>query len=89
MSKLGQAINILVFGGAQPRDIAADVREFKDKKRRGNIDIWCVVCCTDGLYTADYRWLHDDGGMPVLLSHILQSRQQVKHVQTTRTEDPD
>jgi len=61
VSKLGQAINILVFGGAQPRDVAADVREFKDKKRRGNIDIW---------------WLHDDGGMPVLLSHILQSRQQ-------------
>ena len=58
---LGKAINILVFGGNMPRDIAADIKEFRDKKRRGNIDIW---------------WLFDDGGMPVLLGHILQSRMQ-------------
>ena len=49
---LGKAINILVFGGNMPRDITADIKEFRDKKRRGNIDIW---------------WLFDDGGMPVLL----------------------
>jgi len=61
VSKLGLAINMLVFGGAQPRDVVADIKQFKDKKRRGNIDIW---------------WLYDDGGMPVLLSHILHSRQQ-------------
>ena len=34
-------------------------RQFQDKKRRGNIDIW---------------WLYDDGGMPPMLAHILQSR---------------
>jgi solute carrier family 12 sodium/potassium/chloride transporter 2 len=28
---------------------------------RGNIDIW---------------WLYDDGGLPVMLAHILKSRQQ-------------
>ena len=61
VSKLGLAINMLVFGGNQPRDIVADIKEFKDKRRRGNMDIW---------------WLYDDGGMPVLLSHILHSRQQ-------------
>ena len=58
---LGKAINILVFGGNMPRDVAADIKEFRDKKRRGNIDIW---------------WLFDDGGMPVFLGHILQSRMQ-------------
>ena len=56
---LGKAINILVFGGNMPRDVAADIKEFRDKKRRGNIDVW---------------WLFDDGGMPVFLGHILQSR---------------
>jgi len=61
VSKLGQAINILVFGGAQPVDVLADIKQFQDKKRRGNIDIW---------------WLYDDGGLPILLSHVLQSRQQ-------------
>ena len=34
---LGKAINILVFGGSAPRDIAADIKQFRDKKRRGNI----------------------------------------------------
>ena len=58
---LGKAINILVFGGNMPRDVAADIKEFRDKKRRGYIDIW---------------WLFDDGGMPVFLGHILQSRMQ-------------
>ena len=58
---LGKAINILVFGGDNHRDIGADIREFRDKKRRGNLDIW---------------WLFDDGGMPVLLGHILKSRMQ-------------
>eukprot|EP00092_Neocalanus_flemingeri_P009713 GFUD01010461.1.p1 GENE.GFUD01010461.1~~GFUD01010461.1.p1 ORF type:complete len:716 (+),score=77.54 GFUD01010461.1:160-2148(+) len=61
VSKLGQAINILVFGGNQPVDVLADIKQFQDKKRRGNIDIW---------------WLYDDGGLPILLSHVLQSRQQ-------------
>ena len=61
VSKLGQAINILVFGGNQPVDVLSDIRQFKDKKRRGNIDIW---------------WLYDDGGLPILLSHVLQTRQQ-------------
>ena len=58
---LGKAINILVFGGNMPHDIASDIKMFRDKKRRGNIDIW---------------WLFDDGGMPVFLGHILQSRMQ-------------
>merc|ERR1711892_226530 len=61
VSKLGQAINILVFGGNQPVDVLSDIKQFQDKKRRGNIDIW---------------WLYDDGGLPILLSHVLQSRQQ-------------
>lgn len=61
VSKLGLAINSLVFGGFQPRDVLADIKQFQDRKRRGNIDIW---------------WLYDDGGLPVLLSHILRSRQQ-------------
>ena len=59
VSKLGLAINSLVFGGFQPVDVLADIRQFQDKKRRGNIDIW---------------WLYDDGGMPVMLAHILKSR---------------
>jgi len=58
---LGKAINMLVFGGDNHRDIGADIKEFRDKKRRGNLDIW---------------WLFDDGGMPVLLGHILKSRMQ-------------
>ena len=32
-------------------------KTFRDKKRRGNIDIW---------------WLYDDGGLPILISHVLQ-----------------
>ena len=39
--------------------VLTDVQQFQDKKRRGNIDIW---------------WLYDDGGMPVMLAHILKSR---------------
>ena len=58
---LGKAINMLVFGGDAHRDVGADIKEFRDKKRRGNLDIW---------------WLFDDGGMPVLLGHILKSRMQ-------------
>lgn len=61
VNKLGLAVNSLVFGGFQPRDVLADVRQFQDKRRRGNIDIW---------------WLYDDGGLPVMLAHILSSRQQ-------------
>lgn len=61
VSKLGQAINILVFGGNQPVDVLSDIKQFQDKKRRGNIDIW---------------WLYDDGGLPILISHVLQSRLQ-------------
>jgi len=61
VSKLGLAINSLVFGGFQPIDVVSDIKQFQDKKRRGNIDIW---------------WLYDDGGMPVMMAHILQSRQQ-------------
>merc|ERR1712241_924831 len=52
---------MLVFGGDAHRDVGADIKEFRDKKRRGNLDIW---------------WLFDDGGMPVLLGHILKSRMQ-------------
>ena len=59
VNKLGLAVNSLVFGGFQPRDVLADVRQFQDKRRRGNIDIW---------------WLYDDGGLPVMLAHILSSR---------------
>jgi len=62
VSKLGMAINSLVMGASfQPRDVLSDIKQFQDRKRRGNIDIW---------------WLYDDGGLPVFLSHILHSRQQ-------------
>jgi hypothetical protein len=34
VSKLGLAINSLVFGGFQPVDVLADIKQFQDKKRR-------------------------------------------------------
>ena len=46
-------------GKLLPKNIIDDIQQFKVKRRTGTIDVW---------------WLYDDGGLTILLPHILQTR---------------
>ena len=48
-------------GKLLPKNIIDDIQHFRAKRRVGNIDVW---------------WLYDDGGLTLLLPHILQTRKQ-------------
>ena len=49
-------------GGAPiPREILANVTQFRNKQKKGTIDVW---------------WLYDDGGLTLLLPYILTTRSQ-------------
>ena len=48
-------------GKLLPKIIIDEIQQFRVKKREGVIDVW---------------WLYDDGGLTILLPHILQTRKQ-------------
>ena len=45
-------------------NVIASIQQFQAKERHGFIDVW---------------WLYDDGGLTLLLPHILKTRKQFKH----------
>jgi len=50
-------------GNRLDNNIVASIQQFQQKKRTGNIDVW---------------WLYDDGGLTLLLPHIIHTRKQFK-----------
>ena len=47
-----------------PKDIIYGINRFQHKQKKGSIDVW---------------WLYDDGGLTLLMPHILTTRSQWKH----------
>eukprot|EP00092_Neocalanus_flemingeri_P010472 GFUD01011283.1.p1 GENE.GFUD01011283.1~~GFUD01011283.1.p1 ORF type:complete len:1082 (+),score=181.23 GFUD01011283.1:264-3509(+) len=50
-------------GNRLDNNVIASIRQFQATKRTGNIDVW---------------WLYDDGGLTLLLPHIIKTRKQFK-----------
>lgn len=44
-----------------PKEVLASVNQFRNKQKKGTIDVW---------------WLYDDGGLTMLIPHILTTRSQ-------------
>jgi len=60
-------VSTAVFRGSDgnrlDNDVVANIQQFQAKKRTGNIDVW---------------WLYDDGGLTLLIPHIIHTRKQFK-----------
>ena len=50
-------------GNRLENNVVASIQQFQATKRTGNIDVW---------------WLYDDGGLTLLLPHIIKTRKQFK-----------
>jgi solute carrier family 12 sodium/potassium/chloride transporter 2 len=51
-------------GNRLDNNVIASIQQFQAKERHGFIDVW---------------WLYDDGGLTLLLPHIIKTRKQFKH----------
>merc|ERR1711997_556084 len=60
-------VSTAVFRGSDgnrlDNNVVANIQQFQAKKRTGNIDVW---------------WLYDDGGLTLLIPHIIHTRKQFK-----------
>merc|ERR1712183_1007732 len=58
-------VSTAVFRGSDgnrlDNNVVANIQQFQNKKRSGNIDVW---------------WLYDDGGLTLLIPYILTTRKQ-------------
>lgn len=62
--KVSTAVYRGVDGNRLDNNVIANIQMFQAKERRGFIDVW---------------WLYDDGGLTLLLPHIIKTRKQFKH----------
>jgi len=66
--KKTRKISTAVYRGADgnrlDNNVVANIQQFQAKQRHGFIDVW---------------WLYDDGGLTLLVPHILKTRKQFKH----------
>lgn len=65
--KRTRKVSTAVFRGSDgnrlDNNVVASIQQFQATKRTGNIDVW---------------WLYDDGGLTLLLPHIIKTRKQFK-----------
>jgi len=65
--KRTRKVSTAVYRGADgnrlDNNVVANIQQFQAKKRTGNIDVW---------------WLYDDGGLTLLVPHIIKTRKQFK-----------
>merc|ERR1712012_1014523 len=62
--KISTAVYRGTDGNRLDNEVIASIQQFQAKERHGFIDVW---------------WLYDDGGLTLLLPHILKTRKQFKH----------
>jgi solute carrier family 12 sodium/potassium/chloride transporter 2 len=62
--KISTAVYRGTDGNRLDNEVIASIQQFQEKERHGFIDVW---------------WLYDDGGLTLLLPHILKTRKQFKH----------